>query len=218
VKSALACGLFRSGTNYCQQLLEANFFVEKPRYYKHAHGPYSSEGWDRSTGLVHVWKSPAQWVDSLIRNSYDLCDCYDVRWEPGCAQVEVSYRLETERWDSPATMVPVSVEKLAAVYDDYWRYWMGVLPGWPGGSLVVRHRNLAFAPQSVLTGVMESLDLARRHPGIRPFVTDVGEVHGSPPFRPELYLGEDTELLRPDHADLVDSLVSKEVKEYLDAD
>ncbi len=214
MKQVLACGLFRSGTNFCQQLVEANFEVERPDLYKHAHG-VTADKWDQSVSLIHVWKTPAQWVDSLMRNSYDLWDCYDVRWVRGHDCVEVAYRLDGEHWSTAPLHVPVSLQKVARLYNNYWRYWMLRLPIWPGGSVVIHHKKLAFCPYNALNNIRETLGLDWNDK-MAP-VTDVGEVYWSPPFRPELYLDETTlEHLTSDQAELVDSLISDDVKEYLD--
>jgi hypothetical protein len=145
----MACGLFRSGTNYLQQLLDLNFNLDPlpPRAYKHAMTEEQLSRCPSSITIALTYKSLLKWVDSQCRNSFDLIDEFELSYVAGNIPITIVYKEDSCPDDDPIP-VQVSLNKLIKVYHDHYSFWKG--RQWPGGIYWFSHKKLAFHPKEEL--------------------------------------------------------------------
>lgn len=215
-RAVLASGLFRSGTNYLQALVDGNLkcaaITPSPRTgrwpQKHASRPAGLVDHYQGLCIALIHKPPVKWVDSIMRQSFDLIDYYDLRYEPGHTVIEIAY--DDEHHPLPdRPLVPVSLEKLCDHYNRYHRFWMRQAKNWP--FVAVMHSRAAFEPEATLTMIAEVFDLARYR-----FVPVIGPVAGSEPFKAELYRNLDAFThLRPNHIDIINRRMDADIVAFL---
>ena len=215
----LASGLFRSGTNYLQALIDANLDTDplpvSPRTgrfaYKHVSCPGGLHSHFPGLGLALIHKPPAKWIDSLCRNSFDLIECYELGFEPGHTVIEIACDDEDEPVsDRPS--IPVSLEKLCALYERYFRFWQKARVDWR--HVFVKHTFAAFEPESCLDELATVFGAERLT--FRPLE---GPVRNSRPFTAEVAATyrdpEAFEHLRGHHLDAIGRCVSPEILDFL---
>ncbi len=173
LKSLLVIGLFRSGTNWCQQLLDDNFELgPRPVGYKHAGEWGGMWNYQAEAGIVWMQKDVIAWIESVLRNGYDLYDCYDVTptTDPEDETLLMNYRYDEEGPDDHPTPVHCSLRKLVRTYHDHWKFWQGEVDSWPGGGLRVNHFTWARWPTGLLEVVEHKFGVKRKWPAKIPSV------------------------------------------------
>ena len=195
-RSILVAGLFRSGTNYLQRLVDANLEVAPvdPALPKHAIKPHNLALLD-GQDVVVIHKPLPKWIDSMCRQSFDFIDHYDVRWQRFHTPVEIDY------FGLP---IPVSLEKLCEHYARFHRQWM------QRDAVFVKHKTAAFNPVRTLCRLSDRFGVRR----VTPF-TPITVVPNSGPFDTRLYVGENYTNLLPEHLEVIHHCKDKEVEDYL---
>lgn len=130
MRKILVIGLYRTGTNYLQQLIEDNLNViplsvnTKTGWFPNKHAPEEKQLYHYSDDLtlIMIYKNPYKWVDSLVRQSYDLVTEYEVSYETGHTPIYITYdNPDNEFINKPK--VKVSLEKLCNLYNTFFRFW-----------------------------------------------------------------------------------------------
>ena len=165
--SVLASGLFRSGTNYLQRLIDLNLDCKRVHPHpvtgnlpqKHASRIEGMRDHYAGLRIALVHKPPAKWVDSICRQSFDLVDHYDLGYEPGHTVIEIPYDDEHDPLPD-RVIIPVSLEKLCDHYVRFHRFWMSEQRNWP--FIAVAHALAAFEPEKCVCQLAEAFELPRR--------------------------------------------------------
>lgn len=208
-------GLYRSGTNFLQQLVDNNFegnneniekYILERKLYKHClHDAWFNKIPEDVVPII-IFKKPHQWIDSLVRQSYDMELFYDIAYEPNHTLITLKYC--HPKWEEHDAYVECSVEKLCLFYNKYFNYWF------EKNSTFLFHGNVAFNHQQFLTNLESKYNLKRIH---KNFV-DPGVVDGSRPFNRDVkdyYLNNKTDNLSSFQLSVIDSLIEKSIKEKL---
>ena len=130
MKTILVIGLYRSGTNYLQTLIENNLKVSKltintktfnfPN--KHAVCENQLYHYTPNLHLVLTYKNPYKWVDSLVRQSYDLVTEYELGYENGHTPLYITYDDNLLEFINKPK-VKVSLEKVCNLYNKFFTFW-----------------------------------------------------------------------------------------------
>lgn len=124
-------GLYRSGTNFFQQTLDINFVDNKKtidKYladnilYKHCLHDSWYNKIPSDVKPIIVYKSPIKWIDSLVRQSYDLEKYYNISYEEGHTSIDLVFCDPDD--ESIKTVVRCSIEKLCNLYNRYFEFWL----------------------------------------------------------------------------------------------
>lgn len=153
MSGVIVCGLYRSGTTYLQTLIDANLSVPRARGYKHAMCEDEMVGFDADASVILVSKALPKWVNSLARQSYDLCDFYNVLYEHGHTAIELPYD-DPDRPMTQGYTITGSVEKLCSLYRQWHTHWAAssVQP-----VIYIAYEKLLFEPERELHSVAKKL-------------------------------------------------------------
>lgn len=190
-------GLYRSGTNFLQQTLDINFIdnqkiIEKHLadnlLYKHCLHDSWFNKMPADVKPIIVYKSPIKWIDSLVRQSYDLEKYYDVSFQNGHTKVELVFCDPED--ESIKTIVACSIEKLCNLYNRYFEYWLSKEVNF------ISHKKIAFETEKYLLQIETKYKLLRKNKDFMFLKED--EVDGSRPFSTAVqkyYLSDDVDNL-----------------------
>ena len=221
MKYIFAMGLYRSGTNFLQQLVDNNFegnnenikkYLLEKKLYKHClHDTWYNKIPNNVIPII-IFKKPHQWIDSLVRQSYDLELYYDVAYEEDHTPILLKYC--NPKWEEFNTSITCSVEKLCLFYNCYFNYWLNKNPTF------IYHGDIAFNYNYYLANFETKYNLIRKH---KDFIGP-GEVDGSRPFDnvvKNYYLNDKTDNLTSTQLSVIDSLIDKSIikklSEFMDA-
>lgn len=129
MKQIVVCGLYRSGTNWLQSLIDLNYEVEPVQIppvwgsqpYKHAIYNFEFKTHDLLTETVAIYKPIHTWLESIMRNCIDLADNYDVLWKNGHHEILCNASDETDTQHTYE--ICLSLEKLIKLYNDWFDKW-----------------------------------------------------------------------------------------------
>ena len=176
-----AMGLYRSGTNFLQQTLDINFINNKKiidkhladnLLYKHCLHDIWFNKMPADVKPFIVYKSPIKWIDSLVRQSYDLEKYYDISFEYGHTSVDLIFCDPED--ESIKTIVKCSIEKLCNLYNRYFEFWLGKNVDF------ISHKKIAFETEKCLLQIEAKYKLLRKNKAFV-FLQEDG-VDGSRPF------------------------------------
>lgn len=167
MKQILVIGLYRTGTNYLQQLIEDNLDVIplsinlKTGHIPNKHAPVEKQLYHYHDDLtiVMVYKNPYKWVDSLVRQSYDLVTEYEVSYETNHTPIYIAY-------DNPANefinrpKVKVSLEKLCSLYNTFFDFWETRIHNYEHD--VIYHGELIKNPKAYIDHITNKFNLNRK--------------------------------------------------------
>lgn len=211
-----AMGLFRSGTNFLQQLVDKNFknnssivekYILEGKLYKHClHDDwYNKMPWEIVP--VIVYKSPLKWIDSLTRRSFDLALFYDVHYEKGHTEIYLPF--EDPDNEGYIANVKCSIEKLCLLYNRYFKYWSDK------NVEMVHHKTLVFEIDEYLNYLQNKYKLQKTN---KQFVMlKKNEVSGSREFNSlvkKYYESDIVENLNNAQIKVIKSSIDVKIKEF----
>jgi hypothetical protein len=186
-----AMGLYRSGTNFLQQLLDKNFkynsaVIEKytieGKLYKHCLHDSWYNKMPNDVVPVIIYKDPFKWIDSLYRKSYDLELFYDVHYETGHTEIYLPF--EDPDNEGYIAEVRCSVQKLCRLYNRYFTYWSNK------NVEMVSHKKIICETENCLSYFQNKYSLQRINENFT--MLEIDEVDGSRPFTQQVKLYYDT--------------------------
>jgi len=209
-------GLYRSGTNFLQQLLDKNFkynsaVIEKytieGKLYKHCLHDSWYNKMPNDVVPVIIYKDPFKWIDSLCRKSYDLELFYDVHYETGHTEIYLPF--EDPDNEGYIAEVRCSVEKLCKLYNRYFTYWSNK------NVEMISHKKIICETENCLFYFQNKYSLQRINENFT--MLEVDEVDGSRPFTQQvkLYYGtNEIENLNDVQIKTIKSTIDVKLKEF----
>lgn len=173
-----AFGLYRSGTTWLQALVDENCLtspVPPGAYcYKHCHQDSQVEKLSPDWVYLLTYKTPAKWVDSLCRNSFDLVDEYPwLAYRRGDTPLLVAYRDE-DRPDQEPAMIGVGLESVLRLYHLHWDAWQAMT----GRTMaLVSHMAMVRSPAELLERTCRQVGVPLRPGDVK---SELGLIRNSP--------------------------------------
>ena len=167
MKTILVIGLYRSGTNYLQTLIENNLEVSEPTINtktfnvpnKHAAYEKQLHHYSPNLHLVFTYKNPYKWVDSLVRQSYDLVTEYELGYEVGHTPLYITYDDPLEHF-TIKPKVKVSLEKVCNLYNTFFTFWHNRIHEYKHD--IVYHNDLIQNPSAYINHISRKFDISYR--------------------------------------------------------
>jgi len=176
--SVLVCGLYRSGTNYLQTILDKN---NKYTRYKHEFVPHDIPKHIRGIDRVIIHKSPYKWIDSIISQSWELGVYYKVGYEKGHTKLRCATSKTLH--DTPDIIEEYkaySLENICDLYNRFFTFWLSN----PFNSSIkyVKYTDLISNPEETLNNIMflESYNIPSKVYGSFEFTPERKEMALSP--------------------------------------
>jgi hypothetical protein len=217
----LVCGLYRSGTHYLQELILHNFRnIEKPDKIigNNSEPPYKHTQFKADMSFyegIHVvltYKNPWKWVDSICRQSYDLCQVYDVCLN----QDETPIKIKATFPHNVAGYVDVGIEQLCDHYNRWMKFWKDEHTNWP--FLSMRHDIWAFDNEFFIATVAKKFRLKARPVLIKPVQAFVSNSVDFTEKDLNTYLDLDYyEFLKSEHIDIIAERIDWDTYEWLES-
>lgn len=215
LKYIFAMGLYRSGTNFLQQLVDNNFegnqeniqkYVAQKILYKHC----LHEKWynkiPNDVEPVIIFKNPYQWIDSLVRQSYDLELYYNISYEQYHTPITLKYC--NPQFENHFAFVECSVEKLCSLYNEYFNFWF------TKNVTFVSHLDVALNQNKYLKLFEQKYNLKR----INKKFVGPGIVDGSRPFDinvQQYYIDRKIDNLTSEQIDCITSSIDNNILKRL---
>jgi hypothetical protein len=120
----LLSGLYRTGNNWLIFLLENNFSNITLKQ-THFFSP-DIEGFYSNFDLcILIYKNPYNWVNSIIKQSWDMPFYYDLEPSKECHTIDINieYPMEKIKQKSVKKTHTISLQKLINCYNNYFYYW-----------------------------------------------------------------------------------------------
>lgn len=159
----MAVGLYRSGTNFTQRLIDLNLCTSPiplnphtlREAYKHAIDDVEAASFTPEIKTVLVYKTPDRWLKSLQRLCYEMPFLYNLAWEEGHTPIEVTCDSEYGRLPKKVTTI-CSVEKLLELYRKGVSYWM------ERADVIVNYVDILFDPEYEINRIAETIKIGRK--------------------------------------------------------
>ena len=200
-------GLYRSGNNWSEYLMNENIIGcthVDINHFPLAHHPYFN--WHDFH--IMIFKNPYNWVNSIMRQSWDMPFFYDLEPTVGCEEVVINlgYPRETTKDKPIKKQYTISLQKLIRCYNNYFYYWSNHLRGMTGKYVFVQYEQILADPEKFLDCICGKTGLKRK--GV---FTNSGTVHSSRDWvasREQIYLDQPK----------MDKSISDVVRQDLDKD
>jgi len=160
----LVCGLYRSGTNYLQAIIDDLLDNDVSSYIQYKHEfvtsdiPYNI----RKINRIIVHKAPYKWVDSLVSQCWELGDHYKVNYEVGHTPIKCGTNKVLQ--DTPDIIEEYrtfSLENICNLYNRFFSYWLS--NPFLSRLRFIKYTDLLIDPQKTLG-----------------FINDTGEIRNLP--------------------------------------
>ncbi len=223
-KIIMACGLYRSGTTFLQEILRLNLinvvnphrkpFKDEPPY-KHVQYAGDLHLFYPGIHIIMTYKNPYKWIDSICRKSLDLVETYHITYEKGETPVTTWYEPELVLARTKPIQVTVGLEQLIKHYNRWMAFWREEYINWP--FVAMSYHDWAFDPRIIVDKVSKTFNIAKSSTFVVPKQKDISNSQDFTldKFK-QRYMNDDYyDLLTPEHLDIIKNNINWDNYEWL---
>ena len=154
MKKILVNGLYRSGNNWCESLVENNIINAQADLH-HFFAPNALEYLKSYDFHIMLYKNPYHWVNSIIKQSWDMPFYYDLEPTDNCYKIEVGigYPLENIKETSIKKKHVISLQKLITCYNNYFYFWSNMIDVLDKPYFFIQYEQILKDPQKFVNHI-----------------------------------------------------------------
>lgn len=162
-------GLYRSGNNWSRDIIKHNISTCHVQV-EHFFSPNLTNFFNAINFHIMIYKNPYNWVNSIIKQCWDMPFYYDLEPTDECYKIDVTigYPLENIKEIPFESSKTISLEKLIRCYNNYFYHWTNKATTLGKPYIFIQYENILKNPEKFVDYICNRTSLKRNENFINP--------------------------------------------------